>query len=309
MTRHFLRDDDLSSVEQSAVLDLAAQLKVDRYGHKPLAGPRPVAVIFEKPSLRTRVSFEAGIAELGGHPLVIDAQTTHFARGETIEDAAAVLSRYVAAIVIRTFGDDRIGKLADGSGVPVVNALTDGFHPCQLLADLLTVRERIGGTAGVGLAYVGDTANNMSHSYLVAGALAGMRVRVAGPDGFDPDPAVVARAGEIAAQTGGSVAVLRDPFEAVDGVDVVATDTWTSMGHEADGVDRITPFLPYQVNAKLLGAAARGAVVLHCLPAHRGEEVTDEVMDGPASAVLDQAENRLHAQKALLAYLLREPDS
>jgi ornithine carbamoyltransferase len=304
VTRHFLRDDDLSPAELSEVLDLAARYKVERYDHKPLAGPRPVAVIFEKPSLRTRVSFEAGIAELGGHPLVIDAQTTHFARGETIEDAAAVLSRYVSAIVIRTFGDQRIRTLAGGSTVPVVNALTDGFHPCQLLADLLTIRERVGGTHGATLAYVGDAANNMSHSYLLAGAAAGMRVRVAGPSGYDPDPAVVSRAAEIASWTGGSVDTLRDPYEAVDRADVVATDTWTSMGQERDGLDRVTPFLPYQVNAKLLSAAAPGAVVLHCLPAHRGEEVTDEVMDGPASAVFDQAENRLHAQKALLAWLV-----
>jgi ornithine carbamoyltransferase len=303
--KDFLRDDDLTPAEQAQVLDLAATFKVERYQHKPLAGPRPVAVIFEKPSLRTRVSFEAGIAELGGHPLVIDAQTTHFARGETIEDAAAVLSRYVSAIVIRTFGDDRIRKLAAGSQVPVVNALTDGFHPCQLLADLLTVRERVGGTRGATLAYVGDAANNMSHSYLLAGAMAAMHVRVAGPAGYQPEQSIVDEAAAIAARTGGSVAVLRDPYEAVDGVDVIATDTWTSMGQESDGKDRVTPFLPYQVNAKLLGAARPGAVVLHCLPAHRGEEVTDEVMDGPASAVLDQAENRLHAQKALLAFLLR----
>jgi ornithine carbamoyltransferase len=305
MTKHFLRDDDLSPAEQSEVLDLAAILKVERYTHKPLAGPRPVAVLFEKPSLRTRVSFEAGIAELGGHPLVIDAQTTHFARGETIEDAAAVLSRYVSAIVIRTFGDERIRTLADGSRVPVVNALTDGFHPCQLLADLQTVRERLGGTRGASLAYVGDAANNMANSYLLAGALAGMHIRVAGPPGFGADPAIVEQAAAIAVGTGGSVRALRDPFEAVDGVDVVATDTWTSMGQEDDGLDRVTPLLPYQVNAKLLGAAAPGAIVLHCLPAHRGEEVTDEVMDGPTSAVFDQAENRLHAQKALLMWLLR----
>jgi ornithine carbamoyltransferase len=303
---HFLRDDDLSTVEQSAVLDLAALLKVHRHAHKPLAGPHPVAVIFEKPSLRTRVSFEAGIAELGGHPLVIDAQTTHFARGETIEDAAAVLSRYVSGIVIRTFGDDRIRQLAERSRVPVINALTDGFHPCQLLADLMTVRERVGDTRGVTLAYVGDAANNMSHSYLIAGALAGMHVRVAGPAGYDPDPVVLADATRIAATTGGSVVALRDAFEAVDGVDVIATDTWTSMGQENDGLDRITPFLPYQVNKTLVDAAKPSVVVLHCLPAHRGEEVTDEVMDGPASAVFDQAENRLHAQKALMAYLLTD---
>jgi ornithine carbamoyltransferase len=302
--RHFLRDDDLSPAEQGAVLDLAARIKTDRYGYRPLEGPKAVAVIFEKSSLRTRVSFEAGIAELGGHPLVIDAQTTHFARGETIEDAAAVLSRYVSAIVIRTFGDDRIRDLADGSRVPVVNALTDGFHPCQLLADLQTVRERVGGTAGVSLAYVGDAANNMSHSYLLGGAVAGMHVRVAGPPAHQPDPAIVADAERIAARTGGSVAVSSDPTAAVSGVDVIATDTWTSMGQEGDGLDRITPFLPYQVNASLLAQAKPHAIVLHCLPAHRGEEITDEVMDGPASVVFDQAENRLHAQKALLAWLL-----
>jgi ornithine carbamoyltransferase len=304
MKRHFLRDDDLSPAEQAEVLDLAATLKTDRYGHQPLAGPASVAVIFEKPSLRTRVSFQAGIAELGGQPIVIDAQTTHFGRGESIEDAARVLSRYVEAIVIRTFSDVRLAALAGASRVPVVNALSDGFHPCQLLADLLTVREHCGGTAGRTLAYLGDAANNMAHSYLLAGVSAGMRVRIAGPAGYDPDPAVVSRAHEIAAWTGGGVETLRDPYEAVDGADVVATDTWTSMGQEEDGRDRLTPFRPYQVNQKLLGAAAPGVIVLHCLPAHRGEEITDEVLDGPHSAVFDQAENRLHAQKGLLAWLL-----
>jgi ornithine carbamoyltransferase len=301
---HFLRDDDLSPDAQAAVLDLAALMKTDPFGSRPLAGPRPVAVIFEKPSLRTRVSFEAGIAQLGGHPIVIDARATHFGRGETIEDASAVLSRYVDAIVIRTFSDARLASLAGAASVPVVNALTDGFHPCQLLADLLTIRQRLGGTAGATLAYVGDTANNMAHSYLLAGVTAGMRVRVGGPAGHDPDPAVVARAHEIAAWTGGGVETLRDPYETVDGADVIATDTWTSMGQEGDGLDRITPFLPYQVNARLLAAAAPEAFVLHCLPAHRGEEITDEVLDGPSSAVLDQAENRLHAQKALLVTVL-----
>jgi ornithine carbamoyltransferase len=302
--RHFLRDDDISAAEQSQVLDLAATLKRERFAHRPLAGPRSVAVLFEKPSLRTRVSFESGIAELGGHPLIIDAQTTHFARGETIEDAAGVLSRYVAAIVIRTHGDERIRKLAAGATVPVVNALTDGFHPCQLLADLLTVRERLGGTAGATLTYLGDAANNMAHSYLLAGALAGMHVRVAGPAGFDPDPAIVLSAAALAAMNGGTVRTLRDPFEAVDGANVIATDAWTSMGQETDGRDRITPLRPYQVNTKLLSAAAADAVVLHCLPAHRGEEITDDVMDGPHSAIFDEAENRLHAQKALLSWLI-----
>ena len=301
---HFLRDDDLDPDAQAEVLDLAAEFKRDRYAHQPLAGPRAVAVLFDKPSLRTRVSFEVGIAELGGTPVVIDSQSTHFGRGESLGDAAQVLSRYTEAIVMRTFGDERLAEVAAGSRVPVVNALTDGFHPCQALADLLTVRERCGGTAGRTLAYLGDTANNMSHSYLLAGATAGMRVRVAGPAGFDPDPAVVSRAAEIAAATGGSVEVLRDPYAAVAGADVVATDVWTSMGQEDDGLDRHRPFLPYQVNKDLLAHAAPEVIVLHCLPAHRGEEITDEVMDGPHSAVFDQAENRLHAQKALLVWLL-----
>ena len=309
MTRHFLRDDDLDPREQGAVLDLAAAMKADRFGHRPLAGPRSVAVFFDKVSLRTRLSFEAGIAELGGQPIIVDTHATHFGRGESLVDAGRVVSRYVAAMVFRTTGDDRLVELASDVKVPVINALTDGYHPCQLLADLLTIRERLGSTAGKRLAYVGDAANNMAHSYLLAGATAGLHVRVAGPSGFDPAPAVVSRAGEIAAWTGGSVEVLRDPYEAADGVDVLATDTWTSMGQENDGRDRLTPFWPYQINEKLLAAAAPGAIVLHCLPAHRGEEITDEVLDGPQSAVFDQAENRLHAQKALLAWLLSVNDT
>ncbi|MBM2623312.1 ornithine carbamoyltransferase [Actinoplanes sp. LDG1-06] len=303
-TRHFLRDDDLTPEEQNAVLDLAAEMKADRFRHRPLEGPRSVAVFFDKVSLRTRLSFEAGIAELGGQPMIVDTHATHFGRGETLSDAGRVVSRYVSAMVFRTTGDERLTELASDVNVPVINALTDGFHPCQLLADLLTIRERLGTAKGRKLAYVGDAANNMAHSYLLAGATAGMHVRVAAPSGFDPSAVVVSRAAEIAAWTGGSVEVLRDPFEAADGVDVIATDTWTSMGQEDDGRDRLTPFWPYQVNAKLLGAAAEGAIVLHCLPAHRGEEITDDVMDGSQSAVFDQAENRLHAQKALLAWLL-----
>ncbi|SCF25851.1 ornithine carbamoyltransferase [Micromonospora viridifaciens] len=304
MIRHFLRDDDLTPAEQSAVLDLAARMKADRFAHQPLAGPRSVAVLFDKQSLRTRFSFDVGIAELGGHPLVVDTQVTHFGRGETLADAGRVLSRYVAAIVLRTHGDDRIAEVAAHATVPVVNALTDAYHPCQLLADLLTVRERFGATAGRTLAYVGDAANNMAHSYLLAGATAGMHVRVAGPVGFQPGAEIVARAEKIAAGTGGSVRVLTDPVAAVRAADVVATDTWTSMGQESDGLDRLTPFLPYRVDDALLGHAAADVIVLHCLPAHRGEEITDEVLDGPHSAVFDQAENRLHAQKALLTFLL-----
>jgi ornithine carbamoyltransferase len=303
--RHFLRDDDLTAAEQGEILDLAAKLKVDRFGYRPLAGPRSVALVFEKPSTRTRLSFDIGVAELGGHPVVIDAQSTQLGRGETVEDTARVLSRYVHAIVIRTFGDDRITALADAATVPVVNALTDGFHPCQLLADLLTIRERHGRTAGLTLTYLGDAANNMAHSYLLAGAIAGMHVRVAGPEGFDPDPAVLARAEELAATTGGSATALRDPVAAATGADVLATDVWTSMGQETDGLDRLGPFRPYAVDAAAVGRAAVDVTVLHCLPAHRGEEIAAEVIDGPHSAVWDQAENRLHAQKALLAWLLR----
>jgi ornithine carbamoyltransferase len=303
-TRHFLRDDELAPAEQAAVLDLALAMKAQPYGFRPLEGPQAVAVLFDKPSLRTRLSFEAGIAQLGGQPIVVDSQNTHFGRGETLGDAARVLSRYASAIVMRTFGDERLAEVAEGATVPVVNGLTDGFHPCQTLADLLTVREHLGGAEGRTLGYVGDAANNMANSYLLGCAVAGMHVRVAGPAAHQPDPVIVADAAAIAARTGGSVLVTTDPIEAISGVDVIATDTWTSMGQEGDGLDRITPFLPYQVNAELVARAKPHAIVLHCLPAHRGEEITDEVMDGPASVVFDQAENRLHAQKALLAWLL-----
>jgi ornithine carbamoyltransferase len=304
MLRHLLRDDDLSPDEQRAVLDLADEVKKDRYGWRPLAGPRPVAVIFDKNSTRTRVSFETGIAQLGGHPLIIDARSSQLGRGETIADTARVLSRYVDAVVWRTTGQDRIEEMAAASSVPVINALTDQFHPCQVLADLQTIRERHGRLAGLTLAYLGDGANNMAHSLLLGGATAGMHVRVAAPDGFTPDSAVVAAARTRAARTGGEVSLTTDPVAAVTGAEVVVTDTWISMGQESDGLDRRAPFLPYQVNAELLRHAAPGAIVLHCLPAHRGDEITDEVLDGPASAVWDEAENRLHAQKALLVWLL-----
>ena len=305
MTRHFLRDDDLTPDELVEVLDLADALKADRLGRQPLAGPRAVAVLFDKPSTRTRVSFSVGIAELGGYPLVIDAQSSQLGRGEPVEDTTRVLDRQCAAIVWRTFGQDRIETMASVSRVPVVNALTDEFHPCQILADLQTVRERKLTLIGLTLTYLGDGANNMAHSYLLGGAAAGMHVRVGSPDGYDPDPVILARAQEIAAATGGSAEQVRDPQAAVDGADVVATDAWTSMGQENDGKDRVTPFRPQQLNAELLARANKDAIVLHCLPAHRGFEITDEVLDGPASAVWDEAENRLHAQKALLTWLLQ----
>ncbi|MFI6512836.1 ornithine carbamoyltransferase [Streptosporangium sp. NPDC050855] len=301
--RHFLRDDDLSPAEQEQVLDLAAAMKKDRHGHRPFAGPQTVAVLFDKHSTRTRISFAVGIGELGGLPLILDAGSSQMGRGESIEDTARVLERQVAAIVWRTSGQHRIEAMASASSVPVVNALTDEFHPCQILADLQTVREHFGTTAGLTLAYFGDGANNMAHSYLLGGALAGMHVRIAAPEGYLPDPEVVRRAAEIAETTGGSATVLADPAQAAADADVLATDTWVSMGQ--DGREqRIADLTPYQVNAALVGRAAPGAVVLHCLPAYRDLEITAEVLDGPRSVVWDQAENRLHAQKALLHWLV-----
>jgi ornithine carbamoyltransferase len=304
MTRHFLRDDDLSPAELVEVLDLADAMKADRLGWKPLAGPRAVAVIFDKPSTRTRVSFSVGIAELGGYPLVIDGQTSQLGRGEPIEDTARVLARQVAAVVWRTFAQDQLEAMAEASTVPVVNGLTDAFHPCQILADLQTIREHKGRLAGLTLSYFGAAANNMAHSYLLGGAAAGLHVRVCGPPAYQPDPSVVADAQRIAAGTHGSITVMTDPAEAATGADVLATDTWVSMGQESDYAQRVAPFAGYGIDGKLLALAAPDAIVLHCLPAYRGKEITADVIDGLQSVVWDEAENRLHAQKALLAWLL-----
>ncbi len=302
--RHFRRDDDLSPAEQAAVLDLAAAMKADRFGRQPLAGPRAVAIVFDKPSTRTRLSFAVGVTELGGYPLIIDAHNSQLGRGEPIEDTARVLERQCAAIVWRTFGQDRVEAMAAASQVPVVNALTDAFHPCQVLADLLTLREHKGPLAGRVLAYLGDGSNNMAHSYLVGGALAGMHVRIGTPAGYLPDAAVLADAAKIAAETGGSVAVTHEPKAAADGADALATDTWVSMGQEDEYANRLAAFAPFAVTEALLAASAPDSVVLHCLPAYRGKEIAAAVIDGPRSVVWDEAENRLHAQKALLAFLL-----
>ncbi|RJO69291.1 ornithine carbamoyltransferase [Nocardia panacis] len=302
--RHFLRDDDLTPAEQSEVLTLAAELKRDPFAHRPLEGPRGVGVIFEKNSTRTRFSFEMGIAQLGGHAVVVDGRDTQLGREETLGDTGRVLSRYVDAIVWRTFEQSRLDEMAATATVPVVNALSDEFHPCQVLADLLTLRERLGELSGRRLAYFGDGANNMAHSLLLGGVTAGLDVTIAAPAGFEPLPWVVEAARVRAAQTGATVAVTNDPVAAAKGADALVTDAWTSMGQENDGKDRVGPFRPYQLNADLLNAAQSNVAVLHCLPAHRGEEITDEVLDGPHSAVWDEAENRLHAQKALLVWLL-----
>ena len=306
MTRHFLRDDDLSPDEQAEVLALAAELKKDPFSRRPLEGPRGVAVIFDKNSTRTRFSFEIGIAQLGGHAVVVDGRSTQLGREETLEDTGKVLSRYVDAIVWRTFEQDRLTAMASGATVPVVNALSDEFHPCQVLADLQTLAERKGSLNSLRLSYFGDGANNMAHSLMLGGVTAGVHVTIAAPSGFEPHPDFVLAAQQRGADTGATVALTADPRAAADGADVLVTDTWTSMGQENDGLDRVAPFRPFQVNAELLDLADPDAVVLHCLPAHRGYEITDDVIDGPASAVWDEAENRLHAQKALLVWLLEK---
>lgn len=304
--RHFLRDDDLSPAEQGEVLALAAELKAQPFSRRPLEGPSGVAVIFDKNSTRTRFSFELGVAQLGGHAVVVDGRSTQLGRDETLEDTGRVLSRYVKAIVWRTFAQDRLTTMAMGADVPIVNALSDDFHPCQVLADLQTLAQRKGKLAGLRMSYFGDGANNMAHSLMLGGVTAGVHVTIAAPDGFQPHPDFVDAAQKRASETGATVTVTADAHAAADGADVLVTDTWTSMGQENDGLDRVGPFQPYQLNTDLLARADGDTVVLHCLPAHRGEEITDDVIDGPHSAVWDEAENRLHAQKALLVWLLEQ---
>ena len=304
MTRHFLRDDDISPAEQAEILDLAVELKRDRFQAKPLAGPQTVAVIFDKSSTRTRVSFAVGIADLGGSPLIISTANSQLGGKETAADTARVLERQVAAIVWRTYGQAGLEEMALGTTVPVVNALSDDFHPCQLLADLLTIREHRGELAGLTLTFLGDGACNMAHSYLLAGATAGMHIRIASPAGYTPQPQVLADAEAIAATTGGSIALYTDPAEAVTGVDVVVTDTWVSMGFEEEKAARVASLGSYRVDSALLARAKPDALFMHCLPADRGYEVTADVIDGPQSIIWDEAENRLHAQKALLVWLL-----
>ena len=309
MTRHFLRDDDITPAEQAEILDLAAELKRDRWSRTPLAGPQTVAVIFDKSSTRTRVSFAVGIADLGGSPLIIATASSQLGGKETPSDTARVLERMVSAIVWRTYGQAGLEEMAAGTTVPVVNALSDDFHPCQLLADLLTIREHKGALAGLKVAFLGDGASNMAQSYVLAGVTAGMHVRVASPEEFAPAASVVADADRIAASTGGSVRLYTDAAEAVAGVDAVVTDTWVSMGKEDEKAHRVATFGGYRVDSELMSLAASDAVFLHCLPADRGYEVTADVIDGEQSIIWDEAENRLHAQKALLTWLLERKDA
>lgn len=306
MVRHFLKDTDLTPAEQAQVLELAAAMKADRYGFKPLAGPQTVAVLFDKTSTRTRFSFHAGIADLGGNPLIVNPGEAQLGHKESVSDTAQVISRMVSAIVWRTYAQAGLEEMAENSRVPVINALSDDYHPCQILADLQTIQEHKGQLAGLTMVYLGDAANNMANSYLLGGATAGMHVRVAGPADYLPADSVVAEAQQRAAETGGSILVTTDPAQALAGADVVITDTWISMGQEDEKEARAEVFKPYTVNADAMAQAAPDAIFLHCLPAYRGYEVTADVIDGPQSVVFDEAENRLHAQKALLTFLLVE---
>jgi len=305
MQHDYLSVDDLSPKELGELLDLAADVKARPATYAGRLEGRSIALIFEKPSTRTRVSFEVGVAQLGAHPVVLSSTELQLGRGETIEDTGRVLSRYLDAIVLRTFEQERLEVLAGAADVPVINSLSDFEHPCQALADLLTMRERLGSLEGRTLTYLGD-GNNVAHSLLLGGAKAGMRVRVATPPGFAPIPQVVQRAAEIAAGTGGAVEVTNDPLEAATQADVLYTDVWASMGQEAEADERLLVFTPYRVTQALVASAADEVVVLHCLPAHRGQEIEAGVIDGPRSAVWDQAENRLHTQKALLLRLFDE---
>jgi len=309
MVRHFLKDDDITPAEQRTILELTEKLRAQPYYEQPLLGPKAVAFITDKPTLRTQASFAIGIAELGGYPFMVDGNLAQIGVRESIADTTRVLDRMVSAIVWRTYADERIQEMAAISKVPVINALTDGYHPCQILADLSTIAQHTGGVRalpGKVLTYIGDGANNMANSYLLGGATAGMHVQIACPPEYEPSIEVVNRAADIAATTGGSVAVLHDPRQAVAGADVVATDTWVSMGTESEKAQREAIMAPYQLNSDLLAGSRQDAIVLHCLPAYRGSEITAAVIDGPQSVVFDEAENRLHAQKALLIWLLAQ---
>jgi ornithine carbamoyltransferase len=302
---HFIALGDLSPAQLSHLLDLATELKAEwrSGGHTPRLPGQILGMIFQKPSLRTRVSFEVAMLQLGGHALYLSPNEIQLGKRESVADVARVTSRYVNGIMARVFAHEHILELAKYASVPVINGLSDFNHPCQGLADLLTIREHYGQLAGLKLAYVGD-GNNMTHSLLVGGALAGMQVAVATPPGYEPNSSVVAQAREIGQDTNARITVVHEPAEAVANADVIYTDAWFSMGQEAEHAERARIFPPYQVNQALVNAAKPDVVVMHCLPAHRGEEITDEVIDGPHSIVFDQAENRLHAQKAILVELM-----
>lgn len=296
--RDFLNIADFSPAETFALLDLAERMRTGAYEGKPLAG-KALAMIFMKSSTRTRVSFEVGASQLGGTAHFLSSRDVQLGRGEPIPDTARVLSRYVQGIMIRTFAHQDVVDLAEYASIPVINGLTDLSHPCQVLADVLTIQQHLGGVRGKTVAWIGD-GNNMANSWMEAAAHLGFTLRLACPERYDPD----ARFLELARANGGDVQLLRDPREAVAGADVVTTDVWASMGQEEEQAQRAMAFALYQVDADLMRRAARHAIFLHCLPAHRGEEVTADVIDGPQSVVWDEAENRLHIQKAIMAALM-----
>jgi ornithine carbamoyltransferase len=303
--RDLLTLGDFTPAEVNAVIERAVMQKRARkaaIGRTRPLEEKSVAIIMLKPSLRTRVSFELAVAQLGGTPVLLVGEGSAFSRNESVYDTVKVLERYCQMIVLRTFAQSHLEDVAAAASVPVINALTDDYHPCQVLADLLTIHEHKGKLQGLTLAYVGD-GNNMANTLLVGGAQVGMHVTVACPPGYEPLKSAVARANEIAVETGSRLAVVRDPRDAVQGADVVVTDTWASMGQEAEHAQRLAVFTPYRVDAALMALAKPDAIFLHCLPAHRGEEVTDEVIDSPQSVVFDEAENRMHAQRALVSLL------
>lgn len=301
--RHFLADDDVTPAEQSEILALAEELKADRFGnqYRDLLERRSLAVLFDKTSTRTRFSFDAGITELGGNPIVVDSGSSQMGKGETYQDTGAVLSRFVTGIVWRTAAQSNLTQMAETATVPIINSLSDDFHPCQILADLQTIREHKGELKGLNAIYFGDGANNMANSYMLGFATAGGNITIAAPEGFQPEAEFVERAQKRAVETGATVTVT----DAVDasGMDVVITDTWLSMG--MDPSEDRSVLKNYQVNAEVMAQAKDDAIFMHCLPAYRDSEVTADVIDGPQSVVFDEAENRLHAQKALLVWLLR----
>lgn len=301
--RDFLSIDDLKPDELARLIKDAGDAKASGRGWSQKLDGKQIALIFEKPSTRTRVSFEAAVTSMGGHAIVLRGDELQLGRGETIEDTGRVLSRYVDAIVVRTFGQDRLERLAESASVPVINALSDYEHPCQCLADLQTIAEKFGGLTSRVLCYVGD-GNNVAHSLMLGGVKMGMQVRVACPTDYAPFPRVVERCEEIAASSGGSITVVDDAPEGVRGAHIIYTDVWTSMGQEEESGARRKIFESFRVDQGLVDLGAADGIVMHCLPAHRGEEISPDVIDGPRSVVWDQAENRLHAQKALLAWLL-----
>ena len=306
MVRHFLKDDDITPAEQAEIIRRAIALKKAPYSEKPFAGPKTVALIFDKTSTRTRVSFAVGVSDLGGSPLIIDSQSSQMSAKESVADTAKVLGRQVAQIVWRTYAQLGLEEMAENSGVPVINSLSDLYHPCQILADLMTIQEHKGKLSGLKIAYVGDASNNMANSYLIGGATAGMHVAVAGPANYLPDSHIVARAELIAQKTGGTVSVHCEPSSAIADADVVITDTWISMGQEVEKEQRLRDFAGYTIDDELFAHAKPDAIFMHCLPAYRGYEVSASVLDGPRSVIWDEAENRLHAQKALMAWLAEQ---